>query len=412
MICKVVILVANGRDWNLDLLSSLFTEETVKQIVQIRPGGRNSVDSFAWDYSVDGQYTVKSAYWVLMEVVKRKNQPQEVIQPNLNPIFQQIWKADSSPKVQHFLWRCVSNCISVAGNLHYRHLAKDGSCVRCPSQVETVNHLLFKCSFARLVWAISPIPAPQGTDWSDSIYQNMYCILNITQTHPHLGDEGSIGPWILWRLWKSRNDYIFKGKEYNALQVIKKAKEDVEEWRMRKEKQSQPPKAPKPETNKIKWVPPPLNWVKCNTDGAWSAASTNCGIGWVLRDQGKKVLWMGARALPKVNKVLEVEMEGLRWAVMSLVRFNYRKVIFETDSQQVVSLIRGVTSNNYLSPIIHDIQQLLQQLEDFKVVFTYREGNQVADRIAKESISFENYDPKLYSIPPMWVKTCVEEDNM
>jgi hypothetical protein len=59
----------------------------------------------------------------------------------------------------------------------------------------------------------------------------------------------------------------------------------------------------------------------------------------VLRDHTGKVLWLGARAVVKVRSVLEVEVEALRWAVLSLSRFNYRKIIFEVDSQQLVSLV-------------------------------------------------------------------------
>ncbi|CAE6102502.1 unnamed protein product [Arabidopsis arenosa] len=396
----------------MDLIHTVFPEVVVQQIVQIRPGGLNTADSFAWDYSNDGQYSVKSGYWVLMEVIRRKNRPQEVLQPSLNPIFQQVWKTDASPKLQHFLWKCVSNCLSVAGNLSYRHLAREGSCIRCPSQVETVNHLLFKCAFARLVWAISPIPAPPGSEWSDSLYQNIYYLQNINQEHPQMNPEGCLAPWILWRLWKSRNDYIFKGREISVQEVIRRAKEDEEEWRMRKEQSSQPPQVVITKQHRAKWKSPQPGWVKCNTDGAWKAESINCGIGWILRDHEKKVLWLGARSLPRVGKVLEVEVESLRWAVLSMARFNYRKVIFETDSQQLVSLIRGEQENNHLNPMIQDIKHLLQQFEEYRVEFTFREGNGVADRIAKESLSFENHDPKLYSIMPMWIKPFVDIDNM
>ena len=156
----------------------------------------------------------------------------------------------------------------MAGNLFYRHLAREGSCIRCPAHVETVNHLLFKCAFARLVWATSPIPAPPGGDWTDSIYQNLCCIFNINQVHPNLDFDGSVGPWLLWRLWKCRNDYIFKGRDYTAQVVVSRAKEDEEEWRMRKQIPSQPAPIPTIEKTRIKWIPPPQGWVKCDTDGA------------------------------------------------------------------------------------------------------------------------------------------------
>lgn len=112
--------------------------------------------------------------------------------------------------------------------------------------------------------------APPGGEWTDSIFQNLFCILNAKLVHPHLDIDGSIGPWLLWRLWKSRNDYIFKGKEYSAQEVVRRAKKDEEEWRLPKLSHSQTAQALDPVQSRVKWQPPPPRWVKCNTDGAWN----------------------------------------------------------------------------------------------------------------------------------------------
>ena len=180
---------------------------------------------------------------------------------------------------------------------------------------------------------------------------------------------------------------------------------------MRKQIPSQPTPIPTIEKTRIKWIPPPQGWVKCDTDGAWLENSMICSVGWVLRDFQKKVLWLGARSLPKMENVLNVELEGL-WAALSLSRLSYRKIIFETDSQQLVSLIRGETGNNHFRPIIEDTKQLLQRFEDVQVNFIKREGNGEADIVAKESLSFGNYDSKLYSVVQEWVKSQVENDNV
>ncbi|KAL9299587.1 putative ribonuclease H domain-containing protein [Arabidopsis thaliana] len=121
---------------------------------------------------------------------------------------------------------------------------------------------------------------------------------------------------------------------------------------------------------------------------------------------------MGARAIPKAQSALVTEAEALRWAVLSLSRLNYRKVIFESDSQQLVSILVDNDDMPTLDPIIQDIKFLLQHFEETKFVFMHRGGNGVADRIAKESLSLENYDPKLYSIVPNWVKSFVELDKL
>ncbi|KAL9813407.1 putative ribonuclease H domain, reverse transcriptase zinc-binding domain-containing protein [Arabidopsis thaliana] len=406
------LLDESGREWRRDLLSALFPEDITKQIIQLRPGGRHTLDRVAWDYSRDGHYSVKSGYWVLMEVVNRRTQTQHVLQPSLNPLYEQIWKAKVSPKVHHFLWRCLSNIISVAGNLYHRHLVRDGSCPRCPSQVESVNHLLFKCSFARLVWAISKIPAPPEREWLDSFYQNLHKLLNITQCHPWLGDDGLVAPWILWRLWKNRNDLVFKGKQFDAPDVIRRAIEDEEEWRLSMQRSFIPKHIEKTEPPAVKWKQPPHGWVKCNSDGTWTADRSTSSIGWVLRNSEKNVLWIGVRAIPRVQSALVAEAEALRWAVLSLSRFSYRKVIFESDSQQLVSLLVDNGDRPALDLIIQDIKHLLQHFEETKFVFTNRGGNGVVDRIAKESLSLENYDPQLYSIMPNWVKSFVEYDKM
>ncbi|KAL9302058.1 putative ribonuclease H domain, reverse transcriptase zinc-binding domain-containing protein [Arabidopsis thaliana] len=369
------LLLPDGRDWNWNLVSLLFPDNTQENILALRPGGKETRDRFTWEYSRTGHYSVKSGYWVMTEIINQRNNPQEVLQPSLDPIFQQIWKLDVPPKIHHFLWRCVNNCLSVASNLAYRHLAREKSCVRCPSHGETVNHLLFKCTFARLTWAISPLPAPPGGEWAESLFRNMHHALSAHKSQPQESDHHALIPWILWRLWKNRNDLVFKGREFTAPQVILKATEDMDAW---------------------------------NNHGAWSKDLGNCGVGWVLRNHTGRLLWLGLRALPRQQSALETEVEALRWAVLSLSRFNYRRVVFESDSQYLVSLIQNEMDIPSLAPKIQDIRNLLRHFEEVKFQFTRREGNNVADRTARESLSLMNYDPKLYSIMPDWIKNLVD----
>ncbi|KAL9282131.1 putative ribonuclease H domain-containing protein [Arabidopsis thaliana] len=124
------------------------------------------------------------------------------------------------------------------------------------------------------------------------------------------------------------------------------------------------------------------------------------------------MLWLGLRAIPRVQTVLEVELEAMRWAALSMSRFNYKKVIFESDSQHLVSLLGDDTDYPNLAPRIQDIRHIFQQFEEVKVVHIKREGNSVADRIARESLSLLNYDPKMYSIVPAWIKDCVYSDSV
>ncbi|EOA22050.1 hypothetical protein CARUB_v10002590mg, partial [Capsella rubella] len=248
--------------------------------------------------------------------------------------------------------------------------------------------------------------------WDDSIYANMFHVLNAKSNYPQRDELPKVVPWLLWRLWKSRNEFIFKGKDFDAQDTVRKALEDAEEWNQRKGQDALKDRQPTLRaSNEEKWRPPPRCWVKCNTDVAWNGEDTQSGMGWVLRNCSGEVLWMGAQALRRTRSALEVELEAIRWAVTSMLRLDFQKIIFESDSLVLVNLLNNDENWPAFAPLIQDIKDSLPLLEDFKIVYTPRGCNGVADRVAKESLSFENYDPKLYSLMPNWIQSNVMVDK-
>lgn len=160
------------------------------------------------------------------------------------------------------------------------------------------------------------------------------------------------------------------------------------------------------------WKPPPTDWVKCNSDGAWNKDRETSGLGWICRDKNGMLLWAGARAVTKAGSPLLAEAEALKWGVECLANFDYKNVIFESDSVSLVSMINGTDDPwAILLPIIEVIRQLLMQVGSFEVRYHARGGNKAADRIAKESITFVSSIPKLYSIVPLWLKYQVGSDQ-
>lgn len=271
-----------------------------------------------------------------------------------------------------------------------------------------MNHLLFRYTFARLLWAVSPIPAPPAGEWSDSLYTNIHWVLNLAEDKPQLAAQAQHVPWILWRIWKNRNELCFKDKEYTVEEVLRRAVEDTEEWQLRKQGENRANESSTRILTNEKWKPPPQCWVKCNTDAAWQSEGNRCSIGWALRNDKGTVIWMCARALPKVKNVLEAELEAMRWAVTSMSRFRYKKVIFESDAQSLINLINSDEEWPSLKPMLQDIRKTLCQFEEVKFMYVPRGANGVADRVARESLSMLSHDPKLYSIMPSWIKSIVE----
>lgn len=81
------LLCNNDREWHEEKLERMFTEETRRKIKAIHPVGSISEDTYAWEYTKIGHYTVKSAYWVHMNVIAAKETEQVASQPSLDVIY-------------------------------------------------------------------------------------------------------------------------------------------------------------------------------------------------------------------------------------------------------------------------------------------------------------------------------------
>ncbi|KAL0864081.1 hypothetical protein Bca101_043199 [Brassica carinata] len=269
----------------------------------------------------------------------------------------------TSPKIRHFLWKCISDSLPAAANMRHRHIAKDGNCGRCNMDSETVNHILFTCPYARLIWAVSPIQAPPNGVMSDTLYANIYRVLNIKHHSPDLKIHDDLVPWLLWRIWKNRNEFIFKWIDYSA------------------------------------------------PNGAWRKDHQCSGVGWIAHNDRGKMLWAGVKNLQRMGSPIETDAEGIKWAMQSLCSLGYKQVIFETDSQVLARMVTGKESIwPKLELILQEIQNHLSGNPGFKVVYYSIEGNKAADRVAKEAFSLVNYVLKLSSILPLWLKSICKAD--
>lgn len=326
--------------------------------------------------------------------------------------IKKIWNFETSPKVKHFLWRCLSNALPVAANMVHRHIAKDKSCSRCGAEAETVNHLLFTCPYARLIWAVANVHIPPPGSWSDSFYSNLHWVLNLKQEYPKEQVEEDLTPWIMWRLWKNRNELLFRSKEYTAQMYVEKARDDARVWKSREEvklKEVKPPAAAIPER---RWTPPPQGKLKCNTDATWMQETEVGGVGWVLRDHNGDMMWAGAKRLSDMGSVHETEMKALRWAIPTLAGFGYRNVTFESDSQVLVRMLNNEEEIwPRVKPMIQAISSSPSGMEKVEVAYYPRSGNKIAHRIAKETTMFTSIVPKLYYIVPSWLLCCMEADK-
>ncbi|WZZ03825.1 hypothetical protein YC2023_089746 [Brassica napus] len=104
--------------------------------------------------------------------LKEEKEKTQVQEPSLNGLKALIWKLKVPRKIKHFLWQALSDSIKTSSRLVDRHCRHDRSCMRCCSDTESVNHLMFTCPPALQAWVLSNITSSPGIFPSNSLYES------------------------------------------------------------------------------------------------------------------------------------------------------------------------------------------------------------------------------------------------
>ncbi|CAA7036109.1 unnamed protein product [Microthlaspi erraticum] len=182
-------------------ISTLIFGEDVPIILGIPTSRTGKPDSMGWFFTKSGRYTVKSGYVLAQQILDEAN-----------PI-------KYGPDIR--------------ARLQSRGLQIDPQCVRCGMAPETVNHMLFECPPALQVWALSPIPTALDHFPTGGLFTN------IAHLFWNLPNDERMGmyPWLLWFIWKARNDKVFSNDDSDPNDIINHAASEAVAWRTAQERQ-------------------------------------------------------------------------------------------------------------------------------------------------------------------------------
>ncbi|WOG90771.1 hypothetical protein DCAR_0310016 [Daucus carota subsp. sativus] len=198
------LMVTDERKWDEEILTDLFNDRDVQLIknIPLSAFGRN--DSWMWFFDEKGEFTI---------------------------IF--------------FLWRICRLCLPTAKALIEKRVQIDSRCPWCRMGDEDVNHVLFDCSFARLVWEavglkdwIQMVPGEQEMD----IFKRLF--RTTTQ------EQSVLVAVLYWR----------------------KAQTERQKYK------------PVVSSSSRQWQKPQAGWVKVNVDAAIFSGIHSIGVGGVIRD--------------------------------------------------------------------------------------------------------------------------------
>ena len=260
---------------------------------------------------------------------------------SLHGLKESCWRVQTTPKIRVFIWKAMSDALSVAELINARGMNVDARCQACGEEPETINHVLFTCHVARQVWALSSIPNPRGGFHESSVYSSLNFLLNLKSDVNGSLRVWRSWPWIVWNLWKRRNELRFRGRELTVEEVVKKAENETEEWLLAQNVEKEwfvSEKAINPVVG-ARWKPPPYGWLRCNVGVDWSKKDGLSGGGWVLRNESGVVILHSRRAFSGLCNKDEANFEILKWVVESLKSHHISNVIISGDMEAMLGAI-------------------------------------------------------------------------
>ncbi|XP_056850727.1 uncharacterized protein LOC130500048 [Raphanus sativus] len=154
------------KEWDVNLLEQYVNFDDIPLIRSLAISTSHRPDTFCWNFTRHGQYTVKSGYWVAQNLLKDADEKQM-----LEPITRNLVKQNM---------RC------------------NNYCPRCGEPEESVTHAIFECPPALQVWLHSSTPTNPGVFPTSSIYTNMNYLFweKDGSLEPELDRDPY--PWLIW----------------------------------------------------------------------------------------------------------------------------------------------------------------------------------------------------------------------
>ncbi|KAL0423362.1 UNVERIFIED_CONTAM: hypothetical protein Sradi_0871000 [Sesamum radiatum] len=143
----------DGVSWDMELIRVLFPQTEADNILAVPIHGPDNEDQLVWHCDARGQFTVRSACRLAMEI---DSESAEASGDPPNWAF--IWKSRTPSKVQLFAWRLCHNALPTTRGLLRRAVHVIGGCPFCHEEMETIEHTFLRCSYSRQMWAIALLP--------------------------------------------------------------------------------------------------------------------------------------------------------------------------------------------------------------------------------------------------------------
>uniref|UniRef100_A0A6N2KYB2 Reverse transcriptase zinc-binding domain-containing protein n=1 Tax=Salix viminalis TaxID=40686 RepID=A0A6N2KYB2_SALVM len=199
-------MVDGGGNWKWEVFAHLLPMQVVMGIAGYIPPRQDALeDTMIWDKSVNGRFTVKTAYMVREE--------DETIERD--PIWRIIWKWKGMERIRMFIWTVAHNAIMTNEMRWRRRISDNKCCSDCVNEVENLTHALRDCPKARKIWEVFLKVEERELFFSQNWYTWLVSNLSSRDRSGNHGDWNMVFDIAMWYIWKERCSRTLGGNQGN-----------------------------------------------------------------------------------------------------------------------------------------------------------------------------------------------------
>lgn len=378
--------------WNRRVLDQTFLAADTSAILSIPLCTRRMNDFWAWNFERNGNFTVRSAYRMLADTKRRREDWLEGNAGSSNyeaeaKSWTSLWSVQVPGKIRNFLWRLAKHAIPTEDVRHTRKMTDDDKCQLCGMQ-DSWRHSLLQCSLARCVWALVDEDVADYIQASTEPNARLWLFAVINDL-PHASMIKLVV--TLWAIWAARRKAIHEG----VLQSPHATHSFVTSFISELESLKAPANVVQTATNtrtgsrgKDTWIAPSMGVAKIHVDGGLARNGRSGASATVCRDHTGLFLGSSAMVFGDISDPATLEALACREALALAMDLSLDQVIIACDNKTVVAEIKNGTEGQY-SAIIKEICARARGFRSCEYIFEGRALNIDAHNLVKFSTSLD-----------------------
>ena len=193
------------RGWKVDLVKSIFLPFEADTILNIPISYNLLEDKLIWAGNRKGVFTVKSAYYVALNMVVSSNEGESSFGDPWERLWKKIWHLNIPSKIKIFAWKTCIDALPTMVNLKMRGIGENGFCPCCGSELESISHSIIRCEMAKRVWDCWDVHFVED---GQELYDVPNVALQILDKRTSRDLELFFS--VAWSIWYNRNLVVFE----------------------------------------------------------------------------------------------------------------------------------------------------------------------------------------------------------